>query len=77
VAAAGPGGRQQALNVAALKLGRLIAAGHLDDARVTVELAAAARATGLGEREITKTIRRALADARRHTTTARVGGGRG
>jgi hypothetical protein len=77
VAAAGPGGRQQALNVAALKLGRLVAAGHLEEARVIGELAAAARAVGLGEREIAKTIRRALADARRHATTARVGGGGG
>jgi Bifunctional DNA primase/polymerase, N-terminal len=66
VAAAGPGGRQQALNVAAFKLGRLVAAGHLEEARVAAELGAAARAVGLGEAEIAKTIRRALADARRH-----------
>jgi hypothetical protein len=41
VAAAGLGGRQHALNVAALKLGRLVAAGHLEEARVYAELAAA------------------------------------
>jgi Bifunctional DNA primase/polymerase, N-terminal len=76
VAAAASGGRQQALNVAALKLGRLVTAGHLEEPRVYAELAAAARAVGLGEAEIAKTIRRALADARRHATTARVGGGR-
>jgi Bifunctional DNA primase/polymerase, N-terminal len=78
VATAGPGGRQHALNVAALKLGRLVATGLLEEARVWAELAAAARAVGLGEAEVAKTIRRALADARRHTTTAagRVGGGR-
>jgi Bifunctional DNA primase/polymerase, N-terminal len=68
VAAAGPGGRQQALNVAAFKLGRLVAAGHLEEARVAAELGAAARAVGLGEAEIAKTIRRALADAHRHAT---------
>jgi hypothetical protein len=79
VAAAAPGGRQHALNVAALKLGRLVAAGQLEEARVWAELAAAARAVGLGEREIAKTVRRALADARRRATTAaaRAGGGRG
>ncbi len=78
VAAAGLGGRQHALNVAALKLGRLVAAGHLEEARVWAELTAAARTVGLGEREIAKTVRRALADARRHATAAgQVGGGRG
>jgi hypothetical protein len=69
VAAAAPGGRQQALNLAAFKLGRLVAAGHLDQARVTAELTAAARSVGLGEAEIAKTIRRALADAHRHATS--------
>jgi hypothetical protein len=68
-AAAGRGGRQQALNLAAFKLGRLVAAGHLQEAHVTAELGAAARTVGLGEAEIAKTIRRALADARRHATS--------
>jgi hypothetical protein len=76
VAAAVPGGRRHALNVAALKLGRLVATGQLEEARVWAELAAAARRTGLGEHEIGKTIRRALADARHHATS-RVGGGGG
>jgi hypothetical protein len=76
VAAARPGGRRQALNVAALKLGRLVAAGQLEEARVWAELAAAARAVGLGEHEIAKTVLRALADARRHAATSRAGGGR-
>jgi hypothetical protein len=78
VAAARPGGRRQALNVAALKLGRLVAAGQLEEARVWAELAAAARTIGRGEAEIAKTVRRALADARRHAATAatRAGGGR-
>ena len=61
-----------------LKLGRLVATGLLEEARVHAELAAAARAVGLGDHEITKTIRRGLADARRHATASgRVGGGRG
>jgi Bifunctional DNA primase/polymerase, N-terminal len=79
VAAARPGGRRQALNTAALKLGRLVAVGQLEEARVWAELAAAARTTGLGEHEIAKTVRRALADARRHADAARTGtgGGRG
>jgi Bifunctional DNA primase/polymerase, N-terminal len=78
VAAAAPGSRQRALNVAALKLGRLVAAGQLEETRVWAELAAAARAVGLGEAEIAKTVRRALADAHRHaaTATARAGSGR-
>ena len=77
VAAARPGGRRHALNVAALKLGRLVAAGHLEEARVYAELAAAARSVGLGEAEIAKTVRRALADAHHHATTAALGGARG
>jgi hypothetical protein len=78
VATARPGGRRQALNTAALKLGRLVAAGQLEEARVWAELAAAGRTVGLGEAEIAKTVRRALADAHRHaaTTAARAGGGR-
>jgi bifunctional DNA primase/polymerase-like protein len=55
--------RQATLNVAAFKLGRLVAAGLLAEAEVWAELTSAAAATGLGEWEVAKTIRRALADA--------------
>jgi hypothetical protein len=62
VCAPGSGLRQKTLNVAALKLGRHVAAGLLDEAEVWATLTAAAAATGLSPAEIAKTIRRGLAD---------------
>jgi Bifunctional DNA primase/polymerase, N-terminal len=67
------GRRQWTLNIAAFKLGQLVAVGLLSEAEVWAELAAAAAASGLGEREITKTIRRGLADGHAKPTHRRGG----
>ncbi|MDR3068629.1 MAG: AAA family ATPase, partial [Cellulomonas sp.] len=56
VAATLPGGRNQRLNVAAFKLGTLVAAGHLDANLVRDTLTSAARACGLDDRETAATI---------------------
>jgi hypothetical protein len=67
------GRRQWTLNIAAFKLGQLVAVGLLSEAEVWAELAAAAAASGLGEREITRTIRRGLADGHAKPTHRRGG----
>jgi hypothetical protein len=74
VTAATPGRRQPTLNVAAFKLGRLVAAGLLTDTEVWAALTTAATRIGLGEAETAKTIGRALADATGHPRPATHGG---
>ena len=56
VANTAPGGRNDRLNMAALKLGQLVAAGHLDRAEVEAELRRAAEVAGLEPQKIIKTI---------------------
>lgn len=58
--AASVGQRNHCLNVRALKLGNLIAAGYLRRSDVEAELRAAASAVGLGDRESELTIRSGL-----------------
>lgn len=60
VRATAQGERNDTLNVAAMKLGQLVAAGHLDEQRVIDELVQVARAVGLDEREILPTIQSGL-----------------
>lgn len=50
------GGRNDQLNISALKLARLVAGGELDEAEVIEKLEIVARAIGLDEREIRATI---------------------
>jgi hypothetical protein len=50
------GCRNHSLNRAAFALGQLVAAGHLDEHQVVGELTAAGLASGLGEREVHRTI---------------------
>ena len=56
------GGRNDALNRAAYKLGSLVSAGHLDRDELLSRLWQAARSSGLGDREIRSVIRRAARD---------------
>ena len=65
VARAPVGTRNDTLNRAAFALGRLVGAGLLEPARVTEELAAAARWAGLGRTETIRTIRSGLSAGRR------------
>lgn len=60
VAQAPDGRRNDTLNTAALKLGGLVAGGHLSRSVVEHELTAAARAAGLDGREIAATLRSGL-----------------
>jgi hypothetical protein len=55
-----PGDRNNALNRAAFSLGRLVAAGHLEEDSVVNLLATVGANAGLGEREIQATIRSGL-----------------
>jgi hypothetical protein len=74
VRATPPGGRNHAVNRAAFKLGRLVAAGALSQAEVTAALTDAAAAAGLGRLEAGHAIRsglRAGQDPARHRTLAR------
>lgn len=50
------GGRNDALNTSAMRVGQLADAGHLDRSHAEAALADAARLTGLEEREIRRTI---------------------
>ena len=68
VAGAPEGERNQQLNNSALKLGKLVAGGHLDRAAVEAALTGAARAAGLTPAETAATIRSGL---RRGMTEAR------
>jgi hypothetical protein len=56
LAGAEPGGRNQALNLAAFRLGRLVGGGHLDAGEVISALADAGRSLGLSEWEIRSTV---------------------
>src|SRR6266542_3595802 len=71
VAPGGPGlpGRNRALYMAALRLGRLAAAGWLDPGEVTTALADVARQVGLSEREIGPTIASGLRNGTAHPRT--------
>jgi len=74
-------GRNHALYLAAFRLGRLAAAGHLDPAEITQALTEVARQVDLGEREIGPTIASGLRNGSAHPrpdtpTPARPGGGR-
>lgn len=60
VAMAGEGGRNDRLNIAALKLGQLVGAGALSRGTVEHELTAAARSAGLDARETALTIKSGL-----------------
>ena len=60
VAQAAPGGRNHALFWAAARAGERIYAGSLDEREAVEQLCAAAQNAGLGEAEITATIRSAL-----------------
>jgi hypothetical protein len=71
LAAVGPGGRgrpgrNRALYMAALRLGRLAAAGYLDPAELTAALGDVARSIGLSEREIGATIVSGLRNGTAH-----------
>jgi len=57
---AAPGGRNDRLNLAAFRLGRLVGAGQIDEAAVHGGLLAAALGCGLAEREALATIRSGL-----------------
>lgn len=61
VRAAGEGNRNNQLNISAVKLGSLIAAGALDEIEVVRELTEAAQAIGLEPDEIRDTLRSGLA----------------
>jgi hypothetical protein len=50
------GGRNNALNIAAFRLGQLAAGGRMDEAGVRRQLADAAAAAGLGREEVERTI---------------------
>jgi hypothetical protein len=56
LASCAEGGRNHALNRAAYSLERLVAGGYLDAAQVVDTLTTAARASGLGDAEIARTI---------------------
>ena len=70
VAGAAQGGRNNRLNRAAFVLGQLVAGEQLDDGVVRTELAAAAAAAGLGEREIANTIESGLRDGAQQPRSA-------
>jgi hypothetical protein len=59
-------GRNHALYLAAFRLGRLAAAGHLDPTEITATLTDLARQLGLGEREIGPTIASGLRNGSAH-----------
>ncbi len=59
-------GRNHALYLAAFRLGRLAAAGHLDSDQITATLTDVARQLGLGEREIGPTIASGLRNGAAH-----------
>jgi Bifunctional DNA primase/polymerase, N-terminal len=59
-------GRNRALYMAALRLGRLAAAGYLDPAELTAALGDVARSIGLAEREIAATIASGLRNGTAH-----------
>ncbi len=59
-------GRNNVLNTAAYKLGQLVGAGLLDEARVMAALSRAAQVVGLPEREIGPTIRSGLSAGKAH-----------
>jgi hypothetical protein len=59
-------GRNHALYLAAFRLGRLAAAGHLDPGEITATLTDLARQLGLGEREIGPTIASGLRNGAAH-----------
>ncbi len=74
IAAATPGGaggtgRNATVNRAAYKLGRLVVACALDPGALAEELVAAARATGLGEREARTAVASGLAAGQAHPRT--------
>jgi Bifunctional DNA primase/polymerase, N-terminal len=74
-------GRNRALYLAAFRLGRLAAAGHLDPAEITEALTEVARQVGLAEREIGPTISSGLRNGAVHPrpdapAPTRPGGGR-
>ncbi len=56
-AMAADSGRNGALNTAALRLAQLVASGHLTEATLRINLAGAARASGLPQREIDTVLR--------------------
>lgn len=60
VASTPPKGRNDRLNVAAIKLGRFVLSGELTEAQVYDALVPAALRSGLGERESVKTVRSGL-----------------
>jgi len=73
VRATAPGGRNHAVNRAAFKLARLVAAGTLSEASVTAALIDAATAAGLGRIEAGHAIRSGLAagqDPAKHRAVA-------
>jgi hypothetical protein len=59
-------GRNRDLYLAAFRLGRLAAAGHLDPAQITAALTEVARSIGLSEREIGPTIASGLRNGAAH-----------
>ncbi len=61
---AAEGQRNHALNLQAFSAGQLVAGGALSEATATAELTSAARAAGLDEQEIIKTLRSAFDGAR-------------
>ena len=64
------GERNDTLNVAALKVGRAIAGGHVDEDEGRAELSAAARQIGLAPREASKTISSGFRAGKRHPRDA-------
>ena len=60
------GGRNHQLNVSALKLGRLVASGLVSEDEVRAELTKAGRASGLGAREVGRTISSGLREGMKH-----------
>jgi Bifunctional DNA primase/polymerase, N-terminal len=62
-------GRNHALYLAAFRLGRLAAAGHLDPAEITEALTEVGRQVGLAEREIGPTIASGLRNGATHPRT--------
>lgn len=69
VATAPEGTRNDTLNKAAFRMGRLIAAGHLTHTTARDNLAAAARHSGLRSHEIDATIRSGLTNGTQHPRT--------
>lgn len=71
VAAATPGGRNDRLHLAAIKLGTLVGAGMLDEGDATACLAAAAYCCALPDQEARSTIKSGLAWGRAHPREVR------